>query len=101
MAKLAVATDRIAKSARAGTRDARGPHAAVATEARCDPATARATVMRLPLAGAVIANRTYSRSVVPRFTASGRGDAPEAPLRELHVSTARSVRCRIGGVTAR
>jgi hypothetical protein len=74
MAKEAVATDRIATSARAGTRAAHDPHAAVAAGALCDPPTARATDTRLPLPGAVIANRPYSRSVIARSTASGRGD---------------------------
>src|SRR5215218_7044723 len=83
MAKLAVATDRIATSARAGTRLARDPHAGVAAKALCEPPTARAADTRLPLTGAVIANRPYSRSVIPRSTASGRGDVREAPLREF------------------
>jgi hypothetical protein len=74
MAKLGVATERIATSTRAGTPAVPDPHAAVAAGALCDPPKARAPDTRLPLRGAVSREpRTYrsARRRTPRPTASG------------------------------
>jgi hypothetical protein len=63
MAELAVATDRIAKSARAGIPP-RATHAQRRRGSTLRSAYSAGHGHRLPLSGAVIANRPYSRPLI-------------------------------------